>query len=61
MTKRDLIIYQRGYARSFVHVSDIVKALVTGLDAPIPYSKVLEDEVIPSEERIKAGIREVLK
>lgn len=33
---------------------------VTGLDAPIPYSKVLEEEVIPGEERIKDGIREAV-
>jgi len=33
---------------------------VTGLDTPVPYSIVLEDEVIPSEERIEAGIRQVL-
>ena len=32
--ERELIIYQRGYARSFVHVSDIVRALLIGLDAP---------------------------
>jgi acetoin:2,6-dichlorophenolindophenol oxidoreductase subunit beta len=34
---------------------------VTGLDTPIPYSIVLENEVIPSEERIEEGIRKVLK
>jgi len=33
---------------------------VTGLDAPIPYSKVLEEEVIPGEERIKKEIRKIL-
>ena len=33
---------------------------VTGLDAPIPYSKVLEEEVIPSEERIKKEIEKIL-
>jgi acetoin:2,6-dichlorophenolindophenol oxidoreductase subunit beta len=32
---------------------------ITGLDSPIPYSKVLEDEVIPSENRIKEGIRKI--
>ncbi|MDX1617042.1 MAG: NAD(P)-dependent oxidoreductase [Candidatus Promineifilaceae bacterium] len=31
---RELIIYQRGYARSFVHVGDIVQALRLGLEAP---------------------------
>jgi len=29
---------------------------VTGIDSPIPYSSVLENEVIPSFERIKNGI-----
>jgi len=33
---------------------------ITGLDTPIPYSKVLEAEVIPSEERIEEGIRRVV-
>ncbi len=30
---------------------------ITGLDAPIPYSIVLENEVIPSEERIESEIK----
>ena len=33
---------------------------ITGLDAPIPYSVVLENEVIPSEERIINGIKKAL-
>ena len=33
---------------------------VTGLDTPIPYSVVLENEVIPNEERIEKGIRNAL-
>jgi len=33
---------------------------VTGLDSPIPYSTILEDSVIPSEERIEEGIRRVM-
>ncbi len=33
-TKRDLLIYQRGYTRSFVHVRDIVAGLILGLEAP---------------------------
>lgn len=33
---------------------------VTGLDTPIPYSIVLENTVIPSEERIEEGIRSIL-
>lgn len=33
-TKRELIIYQRGYSRSFVHVLDVVRAMLTGLEVP---------------------------
>lgn len=33
-TKRELIIYQRGYSRSFVHVRDVVRGIMLGLDAP---------------------------
>lgn len=33
-TKRELIIYQRGYSRSFVHVRDTVRGILMGLDAP---------------------------
>ena len=32
--KRELIIYQRGYSRSFVHVRDVVRGLILGLEAP---------------------------
>jgi nucleoside-diphosphate-sugar epimerase len=32
--KRELLIYQRGYSRSFIHVLDVVRALLLGLDAP---------------------------
>ncbi|MBI4762233.1 MAG: NAD-dependent epimerase/dehydratase family protein [Chloroflexota bacterium] len=32
-TKRMLIIYQRGYSRSFVHVRDAVRAVIMGLEA----------------------------
>lgn len=35
LTKRKLIIYQRGYARSFVHVQDICDALCIALEAPL--------------------------
>lgn len=31
MTKRELIIYQRGYSRSFVHVRDVVEGIILGL------------------------------
>ncbi|NCP88341.1 MAG: NAD(P)-dependent oxidoreductase [Anaerolineae bacterium CG_4_9_14_3_um_filter_57_17] len=32
--KRELLIYQRGYNRSFVHVRDVVRGLLIGLTAP---------------------------
>ena len=32
-TKRELIIYQRGYSRSFVHVRDSVRGIIMGLEA----------------------------
>lgn len=32
-TKRELIIYQRGYSRSFVHVRDGVRGVIMGLEA----------------------------
>lgn len=32
-TKRQLIIYQRGYSRSFVHIRDIVRGMMMGLEA----------------------------
>jgi nucleoside-diphosphate-sugar epimerase len=34
-TKRELIIYQRGYSRSFVHVRDVVRGIVLGLESPL--------------------------
>ena len=34
LTKRELIIYQRGYSRSFIHVRDVVDAIGLGLAAP---------------------------
>lgn len=34
-TKRELLIYQRGYSRSFVHVLDIVRGIRLGLEAPV--------------------------
>jgi nucleoside-diphosphate-sugar epimerase len=33
-TKRELLIYQRGYSRSFVHVRDVVSGIILGLQAP---------------------------
>jgi nucleoside-diphosphate-sugar epimerase len=32
-TKRELLIYQRGYRRSFVHVRDVVQGIILGLEA----------------------------
>lgn len=32
-TRRELLIYQRGYSRSFVHIQDAVRGLVLGLEA----------------------------
>jgi nucleoside-diphosphate-sugar epimerase len=34
MTQRELIIYQRGYSRSFVHVRDVVEGITVALSAP---------------------------
>jgi len=31
--KRALIIYQRGYSRSFVHIRDVVRGVIMGLEA----------------------------
>jgi nucleoside-diphosphate-sugar epimerase len=33
-TRRELVIYQRGYSRSFVHVRDVVHGILLGLEAP---------------------------
>jgi nucleoside-diphosphate-sugar epimerase len=33
-TKRELLIYQRGYSRSFVHINDAVRGFIIGLQAP---------------------------
>jgi nucleoside-diphosphate-sugar epimerase len=32
-TKRHLIIYQRGYSRSFVHIRDVVRGVMMGIEA----------------------------
>jgi nucleoside-diphosphate-sugar epimerase len=32
--KRELIIYQRGYSRSFVHVQDVARGILLGLNTP---------------------------
>jgi nucleoside-diphosphate-sugar epimerase len=31
--KRELVIYQRGYSRSFIHVLDVTRGILLGLDA----------------------------
>lgn len=31
-TKRELIIYQRGYSRSFVHIRDVARGVIMGLE-----------------------------
>lgn len=33
-TKRELLIYQRGYSRSFMHVRDAVRGFILGIEAP---------------------------
>lgn len=33
-TRRELLIYQRGYSRSFVHIQDTVRGILLGLEAP---------------------------
>jgi nucleoside-diphosphate-sugar epimerase len=33
-TRRELLIYQRGYSRSFVHIQDAVRGILLGLQAP---------------------------
>jgi nucleoside-diphosphate-sugar epimerase len=34
-SKHRLLIYQRSYSRSFVHVRDVVRGILLGLDAPL--------------------------
>lgn len=33
-SKRELLIYQRGYSRSFIHIQDAVQGIILGLQAP---------------------------
>ena len=35
LTHRELVIYQRGYSRSFVHVRDVAEGLTRGLTGPL--------------------------
>lgn len=34
-TRRELLIYQRGYSRSFIHVWDVARGLMLGLESPL--------------------------
>ncbi len=34
-TKRELLIYQRGYSRAFIHIRDAARGLILGLEAPL--------------------------
>lgn len=34
-SKRRLMIYQRGYSRSFIHISDVVHGIILGLQSPL--------------------------
>jgi nucleoside-diphosphate-sugar epimerase len=33
-TRGELVIYQRGYTRSFIHIRDLIEGIVVGFDAP---------------------------
>ena len=34
-TRRELLIYQRGYSRSFLHIQDAVRGFIIGIEAPL--------------------------
>lgn len=34
-SRRELLIYQRGYSRSFVHLKDVVRGILLGLESPL--------------------------
>ncbi len=34
-TRRELLIYQRGYSRSYVHIQDIMHGILLGLESPL--------------------------
>ena len=38
-SRRELIIYQRSYSRSFIHVQDTVRGIILGLEAPLEQVK----------------------
>ena len=35
LTRRNLMIYQRGYSRSFIHIADAVNGIILGLRSPL--------------------------
>jgi nucleoside-diphosphate-sugar epimerase len=35
LTKRKLVIYQKGFSRAFVHIRDVCEAVCTALEAPV--------------------------
>ena len=37
--KRELMIYQRGYLRSFIHIQDVISAILLGLRVPVEKNK----------------------
>ncbi|MCL5073339.1 MAG: alpha-ketoacid dehydrogenase subunit beta [Actinobacteria bacterium] len=53
-------ISSRIVEQAFDHLDAPIK-IVAGKDSPIPYSKVLEDAVLPSEEDIEKAIKEIIK
>ena len=38
-SRRELVIYQRSYSRSFIHVQDTVRGIILGLEAPLEQVK----------------------
>lgn len=69
LTKRELIIYQRGYSRSFVHVRDVVEGIILGLDAPervvrgqvynlgSEYGNYTKDDIVSLVQKHVEGLR----
>ncbi|MCM8748206.1 hypothetical protein NET02_03525 [Thermomicrobiaceae bacterium CFH 74404] len=47
-------------AEASFHALQVPPRLVTALDYPVPYSKPLEEHVLPSVERITRAVRGVL-
>jgi len=53
-------ISSRIVEQAFDHLDAPIK-IVASKDSPIPYSKVLEDAIIPSEEDIENAIKEIIR